>query len=73
MLSWAPYAFVAMYSTFVDPNHIGPMAATLPSIFAKTWLLWPSLVYRYKNQNLKLYTKRNRFNASLRLTALSCN
>ena len=33
-----------MYSAFVNENSVSPLAATVPAFFAKSSLLWPSIL-----------------------------
>jgi hypothetical protein len=70
LLSWSPYAVVSMYCALGDPNDIGPLTATIPALFAKSALLWPSLLYMVGNRNLNNNFKRRE---SMRLTTFSSN
>ena len=40
---------VAFYSALINPNGIEPMYSLLPSIFAKSSMLWSSLFYLSTN------------------------
>jgi hypothetical protein len=49
-----PYAIVSMYTAFVNAAGISnKFYATLPSIFAKGSMLWPSLIYMLTNKNMR--------------------
>lgn len=64
--AWTPYAAVSFYSAFFNPEHISPLAATIPSILAKSSLLFNPIVYffRYKKFRKGVFhlfkTKNNR-------------
>jgi hypothetical protein len=51
-LSWLPYALVSMYVTFVDAS-VPPLLGTIPSMVAKSSMLWTSLFYLFTNTNFK--------------------
>jgi hypothetical protein len=53
MLTWSPYAFVTLYSSFVNPDHITPVGSTLPAIFAKSSTVWSTIFYIFSNKNIK--------------------
>jgi hypothetical protein len=53
MLTWSPYAFVTLYSAFVNPDHITPVGSTLPAIFAKSSTVWSTIFYIFSNKNIK--------------------
>ena len=55
VISWTPYAIVAMIIVFIDTNSISPLLALIPSIFAKSSFLWSPLIFI-------LFDKRIRFN-----------
>ena len=57
LISWVPYAFVALYSAFINPEHISEFDATLPAMFAKSAALWPSVLYSYANKNIRRAAK----------------
>lgn len=40
ILSWTPYACVAMYSAFIAKNPVNFYTAILPGIFAKLTIVW---------------------------------
>lgn len=60
IFSWTPYAFVAMYSAFVDPSHISPLGATIPAMFAKSSMIWGTILYLFSNSKI-----RSKFNQKL--------
>lgn len=55
MVSWTPYVIVVMYSVLGKPSHISPLMATIPSLFGKSSLLWPSVFYMFSNKKLRRY------------------
>ncbi|RNA28801.1 melanopsin [Brachionus plicatilis] len=57
VVSWTPYAMVSMYRVFVDQN-VSPMAGTIPAMFAKSTLLWTSLLYIYSNRKIRAIIKK---------------
>jgi hypothetical protein len=42
-----------MYSLFGDHTRITPLMATIPSLFGKSSLLWPSVLYIMSNRNIR--------------------
>ena len=65
MVSWVPYSIVFFYNAFVDIN-LPPLVKTLPAMFAKTSLVWTSMIFTLSNANIRskinmsLFKKRNR-------------
>ena len=51
LLSWSPYAIVSMYAAFVD--RVEAMTSTLPSLFAKSSMLWTSVFYILSNKKVR--------------------
>ena len=45
-----------MYRVFSDEN-ISPMTGTIPAMFAKSTLLWTSLLYIYSNRKIRAIIK----------------
>ncbi|XP_078354508.1 visual pigment-like receptor peropsin [Oculina patagonica] len=47
---WTPYGVVSFYLAFGKPEHISPLASTIPAIFAKTSVFLNPIIYviRYK-------------------------
>lgn len=58
MISWTPYALVSMYTAFIQPEKMDPLTATIPSMFAKTSLVWSSAIYIYTNKQIKKKFKK---------------
>lgn len=54
VLSWTPYALVAMFTVFFDSNKISPMFALIPSVFAKSSFLWSPLIFILFDKRIKL-------------------
>lgn len=52
-ISWTPYAITSMYTAFINPSGVSPIVATLPSLFAKSSMLWPSVLYIFSSSNIK--------------------
>lgn len=53
IISWTPYAVISMYTAFINPSGVSPLVATLPSLFAKSSMLWPSVLYIFSSSNIK--------------------
>lgn len=54
ILSWSPYALISLYRTFFDySNSITPLMATIPALFAKSSLIWPSLLNIIGNKTMR--------------------
>ncbi|RNA30626.1 melanopsin [Brachionus plicatilis] len=53
IISWTPYAITSMYTAFINPSGVSPLVATLPSLFAKSSMLWPSVLYIFSSPNIK--------------------
>lgn len=52
ILAWTPYAVVSMYSAFINPDHITPLRATLPAMFAKSSFILSSMFYVCSNKEI---------------------
>ena len=55
MVSWTPYSILALMETFGSFT-ISPAVATIPSLFAKTSVVFNPLVYGLLNTQVKLYS-----------------
>ena len=53
MLTWLPYSISSMYIAFVDEIGLGPMAETLPAMFAKSSMVWSTIFYIYSNKDIR--------------------
>lgn len=53
IISWTPYAAVALYSAFISTEKIEPILTTLPSLFAKSSMLWSSVLYIFSNRKIR--------------------
>jgi hypothetical protein len=42
-----------MYRAFVEDSYVSPMAATIPSFFAKFSLTWPALLSLFGNRDIR--------------------
>ncbi len=42
-----------MYIAFIKPNSIDPFISTLPPFFAKSSMLWTSVLYIFSNRQIK--------------------
>jgi hypothetical protein len=62
LISWTPYALVSMYCLLINSDHISPLMATIPSIFAKSSSLWSTILFILSNEkcrsNLFWYLKK---------------
>ncbi|CAF1150452.1 unnamed protein product [Brachionus calyciflorus] len=56
VISWSPYALVSVYGAFLDQK-VSPLMGTIPSMFAKSTLLWTSLLYIYSNRKIRQIIK----------------
>lgn len=54
LVSWTPYAMVSMYSAFIDANGVSPLLGTVPAIFAKSSMLWTSVIFIWSNRQIRL-------------------
>jgi len=52
-VSWSPFALVTLYSSFINPDHITPLASTFPAVFAKSSTVWSTLFFIFSNKNIK--------------------
>ena len=52
-ISWTPYGVVAMYRAFINESTISALSATLPALFAKSSLLWPSLIILFGDKYIR--------------------
>jgi hypothetical protein len=39
-----PYAIIMLFIVFISKTPVTPLLATIPSLFAKTSLVWPAIV-----------------------------
>ena len=53
MITWTPYSVVSMWSAFVNPEDISPLGATLPAMFAKSSMVWGTLLYLMTNSRVR--------------------
>lgn len=60
IITWTPYAIVSLYSAFINADRISPLVTTLPALFAKSSMLWPSMLFMFSNSKI-----RNKLNKSL--------
>ncbi len=59
-ISWTPYALVALYAAFVDSN-LAPLSGTLPAMFAKSSMVWSSVLYIFTNKQIRVKLTRGLF------------
>ena len=64
MVSWVPYAAVCIWT--VLGGHVTPFASTLPAMFAKSSLLWTSVLYFITNKNVRSKAVKLVFNKKSR-------
>nr|QVK45896.1 G protein-coupled receptor [Proales similis] len=60
VISWTPYALVCLYVAFIDA-HLPPMYGTLPAMFAKSCMVWTSVLYIFSNKQLREKLKPSLF------------
>ena len=53
VISWTPYASVAFYAAFIGQD-LPPIWGTLPAMFAKSSLVWTSVVYIFSNKQIRV-------------------
>lgn len=53
VMTWTPYALVALISSFISPGYVGPMGATFPAVFAKSSMLWSPFFFIFSNKKVK--------------------
>lgn len=53
LITWLPFAAVTLYSAFLNPDHIPPVASTVAAIFAKSSTVWSTLFFIFFNKNIK--------------------
>ncbi|XP_069136882.1 rhodopsin-like isoform X1 [Argopecten irradians] len=53
IISWLPYSIFAMTSITGYADDIHPLLGTLPSLFAKSSILWNPLIYVCRNRSFK--------------------
>ncbi|XP_033763106.1 visual pigment-like receptor peropsin [Pecten maximus] len=53
ILSWFPYAMVALWSALGDARDIPTLVTLLPAVFAKISVIWNPLIYAHRNRELK--------------------
>lgn len=54
LISWLSYAIVGLISISGESHLISPLMATIPSLFAKTTVVWNPIVYMTLNKNFYL-------------------
>ena len=66
LFAWLPYSVGSMYIVFIDTDGVGPMAETLPAIFAKSSMAGSAIYFIFSNKEIKakftykLFTTRRR-------------
>ena len=74
LTSWIPYSFVSMYSAFINADHIGPFASTIPSMLAKSSIVWPTMFYMLSNKIIKrILFQMFKLNRDLPVTSIILN
>lgn len=56
MATWTPYALVCLYRVLLVTTHINPNIALLPALFAKSSLVWTSILCVCTNMPIKKRT-----------------
>ena len=71
IITWTPYSIVSMWSAFVNPEDISPLGSTLPAMFAKSSMVWGTILYLRTNSRIRtkfnsnLFIKENESNSSM--------
>ncbi len=62
LFRWTPYSFVLMYNSFKNSTEQMPELSTISAVFAKSSVVWSTLIYIVTNRSIKskLIPKRNR-------------
>ncbi|CAF1067890.1 unnamed protein product [Rotaria sp. Silwood1] len=55
LLAWTPYSIMSFIRAFTDTEYFPPILGTIPAFFAKTSLVWNSLIYVMRNGNIRDY------------------
>ena len=50
MIAWTPYALLAMYLVFIDSKGFSPIVEAIPSLTAKSSMLWTAVLYVFTNK-----------------------
>lgn len=53
VISWTPYAGVAFYAAFLGED-LPPIWGTLPAMFAKSSMVWTSIIYIFSNKQIRV-------------------
>lgn len=53
LITWTPYSLVSMWSAFVNPDHISPLGSTIPAMFAKSSMVWSTILFVYSNKPIR--------------------
>ncbi|XP_064605546.1 rhodopsin, G0-coupled-like [Liolophura sinensis] len=53
LLCWTPYAAVSLWSAFGNPSDVSPVAGTVPSLIAKSSVVWNPLIYVLTNKQFR--------------------
>jgi len=61
IITWTPYAIVSLYSAFIDAKRISPLMTTLPAFFAKSSMLWPSVLFMFSNSKIRKKLNKSLF------------
>ena len=74
ILTWIPYAIEAFYSSLFNSPAKEPLFSVIPTIFAKSSMLWPSLFYLLTN-NIINKRRRMEHKADLdrKIKEINCN
>ena len=58
MISWTPYGIVSLIKAFTS-IHLQPVTTLIPSMFAKTSLVWPALLFLVSNKRIRSKMRTN--------------
>lgn len=62
MIAWTPYAVIAMYVVFIDEKGFSPITEAIPSLIAKSSMLWTAVLYYITNriypENRTIFTNK---------------
>ena len=64
LFSWLPYGLVSLYTALISSNGVEEFLATLPAMFAKSSLLWPTVLFIFSNKSIRKKLIYLRFSSS---------
>lgn len=53
LLTWIPYAIGSIYVSFISNEPLNPLLEAIPAMFAKSSLVWSTILYIYSNDQIR--------------------